>query len=89
MNETDIAWQNFINNKDFMKIESDKNYSCTRQETPKPPNPTPIYISTQTKIAYLNQQFDLNKLFWLIPIIPYYEYHKGIIKKQMKLVCSK
>ncbi len=48
------------------------------------PEPTPIYISTKSKIAYLEQPVDL-KLFWQIPIIPYYMPQNGVIKKQIKL----
>jgi len=43
-----------------------------------------IYISTKSKIAYLNQPIDLNHIFWGIHIIPYCIPNEGIIKKQMK-----
>jgi len=43
-----------------------------------------IYISTKSKIAYLNQHIDLKALFWGIKIIPYSTPKNGIIKKQMK-----
>ena len=48
------------------------------------PTPTKIYISTKTKIAYLNQPIDLN-MFWEIPIIPYALPVNGVVKKQIKL----
>ena len=48
------------------------------------PKPTDIYISTKSKIAYLNQAIDLKMLFWGIKIIPYSLPKNGIIKKQMK-----
>jgi hypothetical protein len=48
------------------------------------PTATDIYISTKSKIAYLNQMIDLNKIFWGIHIIPYSIPKEGIIKKQMK-----
>jgi hypothetical protein len=50
-------------------------------ETPKASN---IYISTKTKLAYLNRQIDLNSVFWEIPIIPYAKPCNGVIKKQRK-----
>ena len=50
-------------------------------ETPKASD---IYISTKTKLAYLNRQIDLNKVFWEIPIIPYAKPCNGVIKKQRK-----
>ena len=43
-----------------------------------------VYISTKTKIAYLNMPIDL-KIFWGIPIIPYAKPCDGIIKKQIKI----
>lgn len=48
------------------------------------PEATDIYISTKTKIAYLNTQIDLKKLFWDLPLISYNIADDGIIKKQMK-----
>jgi TATA-box binding protein (TBP) (component of TFIID and TFIIIB) len=48
------------------------------------PKPSDIYISTKTKIAYLNTNFELKNIFWDIPIIPYYKPCNGVIKKQMK-----
>ena len=48
------------------------------------PKATNIYISTKTKIAYLNTTMDLKKIFWSIPIIPYSKPCNGVIKKQMK-----
>ena len=48
------------------------------------PKANNIYISTKTKIAYLNTIIDLKKIFWDIPIIPYSKAANGVIKKQMK-----
>jgi hypothetical protein len=48
------------------------------------PTSSEIYISTKTKIAYLNKQIDLKHLFWSIPVIKYMEPKNGVIKKQMK-----
>jgi hypothetical protein len=47
------------------------------------PEPTPIYISTKSKIAYLNGPIDLN-IFWKIGVIPYATPQNGVIKKQIK-----
>jgi len=49
------------------------------------PKATNIYISTKTKIAYLNSIVDLKKIFWEIPTINYYEAINGVVKKQMKI----
>jgi hypothetical protein len=50
-------------------------------ETPKS---NEIYISTKTKISYLNQYIDLREVFWKIPVLPYAVPSNGVIKKQMK-----
>jgi hypothetical protein len=49
-----------------------------------PPKSSNIYISTKTKIGYLNIPIDLKKIFWDIPVIPYAKPCDGVIKKQMK-----
>ena len=48
------------------------------------PKASDIYISTKSKIAYLNHSMDLNTIFWGIKVIPYSTPEEGIIKKQMK-----
>jgi hypothetical protein len=50
-------------------------------ETPKA---SAIYISTKTKIAYMNMPIILKDVFWSIPVIPYARPCNGVIKKQMK-----
>ena len=44
------------------------------------------YISTKTKVLFLNQEVDIKTVFWNIPIIPYSEPRGRVIKKQMKIV---
>jgi hypothetical protein len=48
------------------------------------PRCSDIYISTKTKIAYLNQSVALSRVFWELPILNYHEVKEGIVKKQMK-----
>jgi hypothetical protein len=50
-------------------------------ETPKASD---IYISTKTKLGYLNRTIDLNSVFWAVPVIPYARPCNGVIKKQKK-----
>jgi TATA-box binding protein (TBP) (component of TFIID and TFIIIB) len=52
------------------------------------PKATDIYISTKTKIAYLNTFIDLKNIFWNVPIISYTRPNVGVIKKQMKFVSN-
>ena len=47
-----------------------------------------LYISTKTKVLYLNQEIDINRIFWLLPIIENWRPGSGIIKKQMKIVSN-
>ena len=67
----------FNNTIGLSKLKKEK--SCG-----KAPECSEIYISTQTKIAYLNQKIDLYKLFWLLPVIDYFSPKNGIIKKSIK-----
>jgi TATA-box binding protein (TBP) (component of TFIID and TFIIIB) len=48
------------------------------------PKSSEIYISTKTKISYLNTPIDLKTIFWLIDVIPYAKPSNGVVKKQMK-----
>ena len=52
--------------------------------TSEAPKSSEIYISTKTKISYLNMPIDLKKIFWLINVIPYAKPSNGVVKKQMK-----
>ena len=45
-----------------------------------------LYISTTTKVLFLNQEIDINSIFWKIPIIEYGNPCSGIVKKQIKIV---
>lgn len=52
------------------------------------PEPTNLYISTKTKISYLNTPIELSRVFWETPVIPYHEPREGVVKKQMKFNSS-
>lgn len=84
---TDLAWESFCNNN-YQNIGVD-NVETGKQnaEIKVIPKPSDIYISTQTKIAYFNQEINLSDLFWKVPIIPFQTKGNGIIKKQMKINC--
>ena len=77
-------WASFFNdNNNELSLENE-------QEQSRPeiddfiPECSDIKISTKTKIIYLNQELNLNDLFWKIKIIPYDSHDNGIIKKQIK-----
>ena len=96
----DDEWSSFITNScdndevdidlDIDDLKGDKyndsrntcaNFDTTNVEVPEP---TEIYISTKSKIAYLTNPVDLT-IFWDIPIIPYATAKNGVIKKQIKI----
>ena len=45
-----------------------------------------LYISTKTKVLFLNQEIDIHNIFWKIPIIEYWLPTNGVVKKQIKIV---
>jgi TATA-box binding protein (TBP) (component of TFIID and TFIIIB) len=59
------------------------NFDMNNESTVTPTS-SDIYISTKTKIAYLNSFIDLKDIFWKIPVILYSTPKTGVIKKQMK-----
>ena len=94
----DDEWSNFISNTyedessaddttnvpdDEFNEESDE-LNSTIIFNGSAPEPTDIYISTKSKIAYLAEPIDL-KIFWEIPVMPYATPLNGVIKKQIKL----
>jgi len=52
------------------------------------PEPSPIYISTKTIIAFLDQPLELTPLFWAVAVLPYNTPREGVVKKQMKFNCA-
>ena len=72
------AWEMFLTNTSHVETES-----CNIQ-VGETPSSSPLYISTNTVISFLNQPIDLKTIFWQIPIIPYNTPCVGVIKKQMK-----
>ena len=96
--DIDEEWEHFISH-DQEDISSDDDDTTqivkqTAEEfisanlsadlTSDAPKATNIYISTKTKIAYLNTQIDLKHVFWQVHVIPYATPANGVIKKQMK-----
>ena len=97
--DIDQEWENFISSGYGDDISSDVEevneiIKQTNEEflsanlssdlSTEAPKATDIYISTKTKIAYLNRIIDLKQLFWDVPVIPYAKPCNGVIKKQMK-----
>jgi TATA-box binding protein (TBP) (component of TFIID and TFIIIB) len=75
-----------LNLDDFVKKNNDDYISAniSMDMESHAPKATNIYISTKTKIAYLNKTIDLKSIFWNITVIPYSKPCNGVVKKQMK-----
>ena len=96
-NDVDNEWAKFIS-PDYNEVSSDEDdlspINTTSDSNTKidnlldkqvePPKANAIYISTKSKIAYLDREIDLKQIFWKIPVIPYSTPANGVIKKQMK-----
>ena len=85
MNNIDDEWNRF-------QLGEEIDFGVTAEDTDKgdmdnkAPECEDLYISTTTKVLYLNQPVNINNVFWKIPIINYHEPCIGIVKKQMKIV---
>lgn len=75
-------WMSFLSGD----TSSMKQLAPVQNEQTCAPQYEDLYISTKTKVLYLNQPIDLNDVFWKIPITEYWRQSGGVIKKQMKIV---
>jgi hypothetical protein len=80
----DDEWQQYLLGGPNIEITKTAQSSpMTLQLSPKCQE---LYISTKTKVLFLNQIVDINKVFWEIPVIEYWKPISGVVKKQMKIV---
>ena len=97
MADLDDDWETFKRNMklgDDVESSAESSSSClhisdssdARDSTSTQATPTcsAIYISTTTKIAHLDREIDIKKVFWEIPVIRYVDPVEGVIKKQIK-----
>ena len=86
-NMTDLEedWFNFCDGNDIsndnIELKDKKEKNMDEITIPKCSD---IYISTKTKIAFLNSQINLYEIFWKIIVNEYHSPIEGVIKKQMK-----
>tara|TARA_B100001093_G_C26821485_1_gene1012077 strand:+ start:997 stop:1998 length:1002 start_codon:yes stop_codon:yes gene_type:complete len=84
--ELDNEWDNFLNNIETTNSKtqlSNDNNICKKETIPECSD---IYISTTTKILFLNlNEIDILTHFWKLPVIDYNMQKSGIIKKQIKI----
>lgn len=87
MTSVDEEWTQFLCNivKPQSKQEPPKHNNTFVPEinTPKCED---LYISTKTKVLFLNHEIDIHTIFWDIPVVEYWKSEEGVIKKQMKIV---
>jgi hypothetical protein len=67
-------------------IDEESDDFISSMEKPTAPVCEDLYISTQTKVVFLNREIDIHNIFWKIPIIEYWKPIEGVVKKQMKIV---
>lgn len=90
-NEIDQEWEAFLN----AQISDGGGYESPQPEQSEDlkedaylamPACEDLYISTKTKVLYLNVPIDINNVFWNIPTIQYWKPIEGVLKKQIKIV---
>jgi len=79
----------FNNGENYISANLNENLNYENISEIDIPKSSKIYISTKTKIAYLNSMIDLKEMFWRIPVLKYMEPKNGVIKKQMKFNSTK
>jgi len=98
MESIDDDWESFLHNEYDYDYEDLPNKSSNSRENNKinndnsllnnvdnTPKGSELYISTKTKICYLNKNdIDIKRMFWDIPILDYTTPECGVIKKQIK-----
>lgn len=87
-NDVDDEWSRFLQTPDdneqiFLNSSNVKN-----TDDEEIPECEKLYISTTTKVLFLNQHIDIFNVFWKVPVIDYWEPIEGVIKKQIKIVSN-
>jgi len=87
MDSIDDEWDRYCNNDEN---DNDNMFKNSDLESSNNDLIAPIcqelYISTTTKVLYLNMPIDIENIFWKLPVINYGDAKIGIVKKQMKIV---
>ena len=82
MDTIDDEWDRYCNDSDNV-FKSDE--PLNSDDTLVLPECQELYISTTTKVLYLNQDINIDNIFWKLPVINYGDPKCGIVKKQMKI----
>tara|TARA_B100000424_G_scaffold105607_1_gene79516 strand:+ start:4353 stop:5486 length:1134 start_codon:yes stop_codon:yes gene_type:complete len=82
MDTIDDEWDRYCNDSDNVFKQDETDSSTGELAVPICQD---LYISTTTKVLYLNQPIDIDTIFWKLPVINYGDPKCGIVKKQMKI----
>jgi len=82
--ECDAAWENFCQDDYTSEVSQINKPSENLLQKRDFPKCSDIYISTKTKISYLDSPIDLEEVFWKVSVNSYFLPDDGVIKKQMK-----
>lgn len=88
MSSIDEEWSKYLSGdfEDSIHYQNETSNDNVFNKLDSIPQCEDLYISTKTKVLFLNQPIDIYNIFWEIPIIEYSKPQNGIIKKQMKIV---
>ena len=84
-NSIDNEWMNYVSSGGNVPCASVCDSVAVDEESVEF---SELYISTKTKVLFLNQPIDIQRVFWDIPILEYWKQEQGVIKKQMKIVSN-
>ena len=86
MNSIDDEWSRYLNGDDNEKDIFNETDESNKKEEYSVPKCEDLYISTTTKVLFLNTAVDIDNIFWKLPVVEYGIPTYGIVKKQMKVV---
>ena len=85
MASIDEEWLSYCNSS-TQQLPLEKVKSAVKNESVDESKCEDLYISTKTKVLFLNQEIDIHNIFWNIPVIDYWRPMDGVVKKQIKIV---
>ena len=90
MTDIDDEWNSYLTKQtlpsDINTLNNITEHVTSEIDSTSIPVCDDLYISTKTKVLFLNQEIDIDRIFWEIPIVEYWQPNEGVIKKQMKIV---
>ena len=85
MDSIDDEWDRYCNDDETENVFNNES-PTDKEQSLIAPVCQDLYISTTTKVLYLNQPIDIDNIFWKLPVINYGTPEAGVVKKQMKIV---